>query len=166
MNRLPVLYDDDGALAIVDPDTGEWLPVRHASDRALAHAAAQIAELDRETLDAKRTVAAELRTRHGVGKANAGGYEFTIAESQTWPAGPTQDALARLVGDGLISEADAARAMPSRPRPDVRQLKALAGRLAVTDPDAARVLVEACTVSPASVRSVQAAAVDAEAEAA
>ncbi len=163
MNRLPVLYDDDGALAVVDPDTGEWLAVRHASDRALAHAASLIAELDSQTLDVKRTVAAELRTRHGVGKVHAGGYEFTVAESQTWPAGPTSDALSQLVDDGLISEADAARAMPSRPRPDARQLKALAGRLAVTDPDAARVLVAACTVSPASVRSVQSLSVDSEA---
>ncbi len=166
MNRLPVLHDDDGSLAVADPDTGEWLPVRRATDRALAHAARLIAELDRQTLEAKRTIAAELRSRHGVGKVHAGGHEFTVAESQSWPAGPTLDALDRLVAAEQITDADAQRCMPVKPRPDARSLKALAGRLAVSDPDAARVLADACTVSPASLRDVQPSAVDAESEAA
>ena len=165
MSNLPIVHDDLGQLAVIDPDTGEVLPVTAASDRALISAARQVAEADALLLDAKRTLARELRDRYSVGTVHAGGYRFTITESTSWPAGPTRDALAELVGSGAISQADADRAMPSKPKPDARALKALAGRLAVSNPDAARVLAEACTVSPASVRDIHAEAVDTEAAA-
>lgn len=159
---LPVIQTE-GDLAVVDPDTGLVTTLRDASDRALAYAADRVAHLDRDILAAKRALAAELRDRHGVGQVHAGGYGFKIAESQSWPVGATKDALERLVADGKVSEADARRAMPDKPKPDTRALKALIGRLTVSDPEAARLLADACTTSPPSVRDVVPEAVDAEA---
>lgn len=156
---LPVRFTA-GDLAVVEPDTGEVLPIRNASDRALADAALRVAELDRDLLAAKRALAAELRQRHGVGAAHAGGYAFTVAESRSWPVRATADALDRLARTGRIAEADVLRAMPSKPRPDSRQLKSLLERLMMSDPDAARILADACTVSPPSLRDIQPEAVE------
>jgi hypothetical protein len=161
--ELTILRDGLDELAVIDPDTGELAPLRDASDRALAHAAKVLAAHDGEVLAMKRAVAHELRDRHGVGKASAGGYDFTVAESQTWPVGATQAALSALVETGKIAPGDAERVMPAKPRPDGRALKALLGRLMVSDPDAARVLADAATVSPPSVREVREVAVDAPA---
>ena len=147
--------------AVIEPDTGELKSLRDASDRALAVAADQIAALDAELYAAKRAVAAELRDRHGIGAVDAGGYRFTITESQSWPAGATADALAQLVASGAITRGDAGRAMPAKPTPDARALKSLAGRLTVTDPEAAKILADACTISPPSLRKITAVAVDA-----
>jgi hypothetical protein len=157
---LPVIVDGVGELGVFDADTGEVTSIRDASDRSLAHAAKQIAEYDYFILSCKRALAHELRSRHGVGKATAGGYGFTVAESQSWPVGATQDALRALVAAGVITQGDAHRAMPVKPKPDARQLKALIGRLTVSDPEAARVLAGACSVSPPSVRDVHVVAVD------
>lgn len=157
---LPILLDDAVGLTVSDPTTGEFLPVQRASDHALLNAVRRVAELDSELLQAKRTLAAELRDRYGAGASEAGGFAFTIAESQTWPVGPVKAALADLLASSTITEADAERCMPSKPKPDGRQMKALIGRLTVSDPEAARVLAEACTVSPPSVRDVRAVAVD------
>lgn len=156
---LPVLAAA-GNHQVAEPDTGELVDLRDASDRALAAAAERVSELDRDLLAAKRALAAELRDRHGVGATHAGGFVFTITESQSWPQGATQAALDELVRAGWISEADRERAMPSKPKPDARALKALAGRLAVSNPEAAAVLAGACTVSPPSLRDVCAEAVD------
>lgn len=158
---LPILYAA-GNLEVVDPDTGQATGLVEASDRALAHAAERVAELDRELLHTKRALAAELRDRHGVGTAHAGGYSFVVTESQSWPTSATADALNELLRTGAITEADMRRALPEKPRPDARALKALAGRLAVSNPDAAKVLAGACTVSPASVREVRPEVVDGE----
>jgi len=160
MTALTILRDGLDELAVIDPDTGELAPLRDASDRALAHAAQKLAEHDSEVYAMKRALAHELRSRHGVGKATAGGYGFTVAESQSWPVGATQDALRALVAAGVITQGDAHRAMPVKPKPDARQLKALIGRLTVSDPEAARVLAGACSVSPPSVRDVHVVAVD------
>ena len=160
---LPVLRDGLDEVAVIDPDTGELAPLRDATDRALVNAARLLAEHDRDVLDFKRALARELRVRHGVGKAAAAGYDFTVTESQSWPAGATRDALRGLVEAGVIAQGDADRAMPSKPRPDARQLKSLLGRLMVSDPDAARLLAAACTTSPPSVREVREVAVDVEA---
>lgn len=153
--NLPAVIPTDGNLEVVDPDTGEALPVTDASDRALAHAAHQVAELDRELFQAKRVLAAELRDRHGIGTTRTGGYEFKITESQSWPATATREALEALVVRGTITQADADRAMPAAPKPDGRALKALASRLAVTYPDAAQILAAACTTSPPSLRELK-----------
>ena len=157
---LPVLRDGLDEVAVVDPDTGELAPLRDATDRALVNAARLLAEHDRDVLAFKRALAHELRVRHGVGKAEAGGYGFTVTEAQSWPAGATLDALRGLVEAGVIAQGDADRAMPAKPRPDARQLKALIGRLTVTNPDAAKMLAGVCTVSPPSVREVREVAVD------
>jgi hypothetical protein len=84
--NLPVAVHD-GDLLIIDQDTGQAFPIGQASDHTLAAAVEKIAEFDRDLFTAKRAVAAELRHRHGVGKSVAGGYEFTVAESQSWPVG-------------------------------------------------------------------------------
>ena len=159
---LPVLRTEHDELAVVDPDTGALELLSEASDRALAHAADLLAEHDAFILQCKRAVAHELRERYGVGKAEAGGYEFRVTESTSWPMGPVSDALTRLVAEGSIGEGDVRRCVPDKPRPNPVQLKALLGRLMVSDPDAARVLAAAASVSPPSVRDVRAVAVDAE----
>lgn len=161
MTPLPVRHIDGGQTAVVDPSTGEMVALRDASDRALAHAAAVLAEYDRNTFAFRRAVAAELRHRHGVGKVTAGGYAFTVAESQSWPLGATKGVLEDLVAEGVINEAEMERCIPVKPRPDPRQLKALVGRLTVSDPDAARRLARACTLSPPSLRDVVDRSVDA-----
>lgn len=151
---LPVKFADTG-LEILDPDTGEVTTVENASDRALAHAHDQLAAFDQQMLAAKRSIAMEMRDRHGVGTAHAGGYGFTVNESQSWPVGATRDALQQLLDEGVITEADYLRAMPDKPKPDPRQLKALLNRLMLQNPDRARILAKACTVSPPSLRDVR-----------
>ncbi len=159
---LPVLSGHGGDLEVPDPDTGEVLAIRDASDHALASAALAVADLERQLYNAKRALASELRDRHGVGVVHAGGHAFTVAEAQSWPAGATSDALARLGVDGHITPADADRAMPRKPTPDKRAIKALISRLVGTSPAAAQVLADAGTVSPASLRDVRVEAVDEE----
>lgn len=156
---LPVVFEG-GELFAADESTGELVSLRDASDHALVAAAERVALLDGELYAAKRALAAELRDRHGVGAVDAGGYRFTVAESQSWPSGATEDALRRLVASGAITHADANRAMPDKPTPDARALKTLISRLLVTDPEAAKALASACTVSPASVRRIAPSAVD------
>jgi hypothetical protein len=150
---LPIVPTNMGH-AVVDPDTGEVVAVEEATDRALAVAAEELARVNQELFAARRALAAELRARHGVGTCHAGGYAFTVRESTSWPVGATIAALHRLVAAGHITAGDVQRAVPKKPQPDARQLKALCGRLAVSKPEAARVLAEACTVSPPSVKDV------------
>lgn len=158
---LPVLFDEKtGGLAVVDPDTGAVQPVRDASDRALAHAARLIAEADAELLEMRRTVALELRERHGVGQSDAGGYEFVVTEAQSWPMGATVHALSTLLARGAITQGDYDRCLPVKPKPDARQLKALAARLALKDAAAHNTLAAALTTSPPNVRDVHATATD------
>lgn len=159
---LPVLYIETG-LGVVDEDTGEVLALQDAPDRAVLAAAEKVAELDRDLLQAKRALAAEIRDRHGVGTVHAGGFSCVVAESQSWPIGATSDALDDLVVSGAISQANADRAMPSKPKPDNRQLKALIGRLLLSDPESAKALSRAATVSPPSLRDVRSDSVDTEA---
>jgi hypothetical protein len=162
---LPVLSGHGGDLQVPDPDTGEVLAIRDASDRALATAARAVADLDRQLFEAKRALAAELRDRHGVGVVHAGGHAFEVKSEQSWAAGATRDALARLLAEGEITQADMDRAMPRKPVTDKRAIKALISRLVGTSPAAAQVLADAGTVSPASVRDVRVEAVDEEAAA-
>ena len=158
---LPILATETDLL-VIDQGTGEALPVRDSSDRALIEAIRKVADLDAELFQAKRAIAAEMRRRHGVGVTETAGFRFTVAESTSWPVKATSDALARLVVDGRISQGDFDRCLPAKPKADARQLKALAGRLAVSDPEAAKILADACTVSPPSLRDV-ADAIEAEA---
>jgi hypothetical protein len=157
---LPVIRDGLDELAVIDPDTGELAPLRDASDRALAHAAQKLAEHDSEVYAMKRALAHELRARHGVGKAEAGGFAWVVAESTSWPAGAVKSVLEELVREGVITEADAKRCFPPKPTPNAVQLKALIGRLTVGNPVAAKRLAGAATVSPPSVREVHVVAVD------
>jgi hypothetical protein len=158
---LPILRDGLDDLAVVDPDTGGLTPLRDASDRALAHAAKLLAEHDNDVYAMKRALAAELRERHGVGQCRAGGYAWEVAEATSWPVRATQAALEELVRSGAVSAGDAERCLPRKPKPSTAQVKALLGRLMVSDPDAARRLAEAATVSPASVRDVREVSTDA-----
>jgi hypothetical protein len=67
-----------------------------------------------------------------------------------------------LLAEGEITQADMDRAMPRKPAPDKRAIKALISRLVGTSPAAAQVLADAGTVSPASLRDVHVEAVDEE----
>jgi hypothetical protein len=159
---LPILHggEGDADTLVVNPDTGEPELLSEASDRTIAHAAAKLAERDAEILAFRRALAFEMRERHGVGRAQAGGYGFTVAESQSWSAGATNRALDALVAEGAITRADADRCRPAKPKPDATQIKALIGRLTAKDPLAAKRLADAATTSPPSLRDVQAVAVD------
>ena len=156
---LPVIAD---TAVVVEPDTGELVAIKDASDRALIVAADQLAAIDAEIFARKRALAAELRDRHGVGTTRVGGYRFKIAESQSWPAGATHDALEQLLASGAITLGDAERAMPAKPAPDTRALNVLAARLTKSNPDAARILARACTTSPPSLREITRDATDAQ----
>lgn len=158
---LPVVVQET-SLLVADPDTGEMVQLREASDRVLAAAAAEVAEHDRQVLDIKRAIAAELRERHGVGTAHAGGYRFVVAESVSWPVGATSSALSKLRERGVISQGEIDKCLPSKPKPDGVKLKALINQLTVSDPEASRLLADAATVSPPSVRDVQLESVDVE----
>lgn len=162
MSTLPVLLDDEYGYAVVDRETGLMVALTDASDRAIAQAAADLAEHDKRVFELKRALAAEMHSRHGVGTAHAGGYAFEVAESQSWPKGATEATLKHLLAEGKISEADMRRAMPEKPSPAAGQLKALIGRLTVKDPEAAKLLAKAATVSPPSLREVRPEAVDAD----
>jgi hypothetical protein len=159
VTALPAVLDDSFGVAVVDRSTGEMVALSEASDHAIASAAAELAEHDRTVYELKRALAAEMRERHSVGKSEAGGYAFTVAEAQSWPVGATREALLVLLRDGHITDADMRRCLPMKPKPDATQLKALLGRL--DDPEAYRVLVSARTVSPPSLKEVRAVAVDA-----
>jgi len=160
MTNLPVLFSHTGPTLVVDTTTGEALELRDASDHTLAAAAEEIAALDRRVFAAKRALAFELQTRYGTGKVSAGGYTLTVAESTSWPLRATQDALDELLAAGKITDGDQARCLPLVAKPAPVALKALVGRLMLKDPAWAKVLSDACTVSPPSLRDVKPAAVD------
>lgn len=162
MSTLPVLLDDEYGYAVVDRETGQMVALTDASDRAIAQAAADLAEHDKHVFVLKRALAAEAHSRYGVGKSEAGGYAFTVTEATSWPAGAVGAALRKLVADGSVSAADAERCFPAKPTPSGVQIKALIGRLTVSDPEAAKLLANTATVSPPSLREVRAVAVDAD----
>ena len=143
-----------GNLAIIDAN-GELVPLNEAPDRLLLDAMEQTIQIDQDAMAAKRAIAAELKDRYGVGSTSAAGYAFKLTESQSWPQGATKEALEHLRARGVISHGDAERAMPLKRVPDGRALKALVGRLMVSDPEAARVLADACTVSAPAVRELK-----------
>jgi hypothetical protein len=160
MSALSVVVDDDYGYAVVDRETGQVVALTDASDRAIAQAAAELAEHDKRVYELKRALAAEMRSRHGVGTVHAGGFDFKVAESRSWPVGATHDVLLALVTDGMISDGDYERCLPMKRVPHAVSIKALLGRLLVDNPDAHRLLAEACTVSPPSLRDVRAGSVD------
>jgi hypothetical protein len=151
---LPVLLND-GGYWIADPDTGEAVQVRQAPDYALLAAAEKLAELDAEVLAAKRVLATELRERHGIGTTRTSGFAFKVHENVSWPLGATREALDLLVSAGKILPADRQRCLPKKEVTDGRQLKALLNGLLTKDPDGARILADAATTSPPSVRELQ-----------
>ncbi|MEJ7783387.1 MAG: hypothetical protein WKF96_01200 [Solirubrobacteraceae bacterium] len=159
--NLPAVLTDEG-LALADPDTGALSSVADASDHALLNAAAKVADLDRDLLSMKRTIANEMRGRYGVGAAQEGGWSWKVTESVSWPAGAVATALSTLTADGAITDADARRAMPAKPTPNGPALKALITRLTTSDPVAARRLADAASTSPPSLRDVRAVAVEHE----
>lgn len=144
----------------VTTEHGELVPLRDAADADLLRAVTRVRELGDEVNAAKRALAHELRDRCGVGTSHAGGHDFKVTEGQTWPERRTEEALNVLLRRKAISGADYARAMPSKPKPDARQLKALLNRLLVSDPEAARILADACTVSPPRLEDVRPNAVE------
>src|SRR3954468_7614390 len=123
---LPAIIDHVEQGYVAEPDTGEVVPLNEASDRAIATAIQEVADHDRQVLTAKRALAAELRMRHGVGTASAGGYRFVVKEQTSWRLGGTQAALGRPLRDGKITQADARRALPPKPTPNAVELKSLA----------------------------------------
>jgi hypothetical protein len=159
MSGLPVLADPVSGNLMIPDDLGVMVEIHRASDNVLLRAVARLHELDAEVMAAKRALALEARERYGVGTCHEGGHDFKVSESTSWPQRPTDDALKTLLLKGKISQADYDRAMPAKPKPDATQLRALLGRL-LSDPEAAKILADARTASPPSVRDVRACAVD------
>ena len=124
MSQLPVTYDGPGAVCVIDPDTAELVPLTHASDHAIASAAEQLHDHDGECCAC--SVASRPRCARGTASArrSRAATRLTVAESQSWPAGPVKAALTDLLASNTITEADAERCMPSKPRPDATQIKA------------------------------------------
>jgi len=160
--RLPTELQS-GDLGFVNPDTGEALPARESSDRTILRTLREIKRLEERLREVKVVAGAVLRERHGVGVSHSAGYGFKVNESRSWPKGRTGDALRSLVADGIITQAEADRAMPSKPAPDGTQLKALIGRLVTDNPAAAQKLADACTKSDPSVSDIEPESVDGEA---
>lgn len=157
-DMLPVVQTA-GDLCVLD-EHGELIALRDATDHVLLRAYSRVREAGDEVNAAKRALAHELRDRYGVGTSHAGGHRFVVKEGQSWPDRRTEEALDLLTRRGSISGADKDRAMPWRRRPDAVQLKALLGRLIIRDPEAHRILADACTVSPPRLEDVRPDAVD------
>jgi hypothetical protein len=159
MSSLPVLADPVSGNLMIPDDTGELVAIHEASDNVLLRAVARLSELDAEIMAAKRALAFEARERYGVGSCHEGGHDFKVSEATSWPQRPTDGALKTLLLKGKISQADYDRAMPSKPKPDGTQLKALLGRL-LSDPEAAKILADARTTSAPSIREIKSVAVE------
>jgi hypothetical protein len=153
MSGLPVLADPVSGNLTIPDDTGEMVLLHDATPHAFLRAVERLAEHDAEVLATKRAFGEEAKDRYGVGSCHDGGFDFKVSESTSWPQRATDDALRTLLLRGKISQADNDRAMPAT------QLKALLGRL-LSDPEAAKILADARTTSPPSVRDVRACAVD------
>lgn len=161
MSNLPVLADPvTGNLTIPDENGEHWVAIHDASPRARMLVVERLSAIIDGALAAKRVLALSMREDFGVGVSRAGGFSFKVNESTSWPKGATGDALKTLVLRGMISQADADRAMPPNPTPNATQLKALLSRLLMTNPEAYKILAEACTTSGPSLAEVRACAVD------
>jgi hypothetical protein len=161
---LPIRYDDQAlTVCVADPETGEMVPISEASDRAILEAEARVDELRREVTAARYAIGVEMRERYGIGTSHEAGWSFKVQETTNWPLGATKQVLEALLAEHKISRADLNRALPLKPKPDAVQLKALIGRLTVSDPKAAAELAECATVSAPSIRDLKEEAVAAEA---
>jgi hypothetical protein len=161
MTQLPVVHQ--GAdVCVVEPGTGELVPLREASDRAILEAEARVDELRREVTAARYAIGAEMRERYGIGTSRGAGFVFKVTETTNWPLGETQRVLKALLDDFRISRADYNRALPLKPKPDAVQIKALVGRLTVADPKAAAELAACASVSAPSIRDLKEEAVRGE----
>jgi hypothetical protein len=161
---LPIRYDDQAlTVCVADPGTGEMVPIKEASDRAILEAETCVDELRREVTAARYAIGAEMRERYGIGTSREAGYVFKVQETTNWPLGATKAVLKRLVDDHVIYRSDMDRALPLKPKPDAVQLKALIGRLTVSDPKAAAELAACATVSQPSLRDLREEAVTSEA---
>ncbi len=162
MSNLPVVFDGE-VTRVLEPATGEMLPISEATDRAILEAEARVDELREEVTAARYAIGAEMRERYGIGTSHEAGFSFRVQETVNWPLGATQRVLKELLADLKISRADINRALPLKPKPDAVQLKALISRLTLTDPKAAAELAACATVSQPSIRDLREEAVPSEA---
>jgi len=162
MTQLPVVYDGE-TRAVIEPATGAIVPFSEASPRLLLEAVAYLEELRSELTAARYALGEELRERYSVGTSHDAGYVFKVQQTTSWPVAATKAVLKKLVDDHVIYRADMDRALPLKPKPDAVQLKALIGRLTVSDPKAAAELAACATVSQPSIRDLREEAVRSEA---
>lgn len=161
MSNLPVLADPvTGNLTIPDENGEHWVAIHEASPRARMLAVERLAELTNEAYAAKRALAAAMFEEFGTGTVHAGGFDFEINEVTSWPKGATDDALQTLLVRGKITRADYDRAMPLKPTPSKPQIEALLRRLLLRDPEAYRILADACLTAAPALAKVRACAVD------
>jgi hypothetical protein len=164
MSLLPVLYDD-GTTRVLEPATGEMLPVAEASNRAILEAAERAYAQKGDLSQAGHTLAEEMARRQGFGIKHDAGYEFKVEVTRSWSKGGTGTTLRELVKEGEISRADYENAMPLVRVPSATKCKALVERLMLDGRiKAAKRLSEACSVSAARISKIKAEAVQAEAE--
>lgn len=155
MSLLPVVREEDSALTILEPQTGEQVALNEASPRALLEAQQGHAERRRDEMLFGKALAAELAHRYGYGTKDEAGYGFKVEVTRSWQKVGTIDALHKLKGDGLITDAEFADAAPAKRVPDARKCKALVERLMLSgEVEAAKALADTCSVSDPRVSSI------------
>lgn len=142
---LPVTYDHGHPL-VLDPDTGELVPLADAPPRVLAAAVEQLAKDLADLRDARSAIEAELQRRMGTARTlDVGSHLVEQNRKREWEPAATWRALVDLTTAGLVAPDDADEAMPevTARKPDGRNLNALLTRLVGEDPVAAQPLAQA-----------------------
>lgn len=159
---LPVVYRGSD-VCVVEPGTGELVPISEATDRAILEAEAFYEEQRSEAMAARRALADEASRRHGFGMKHRAGFGFKIEQTRSWPKGSTEAALRELLRTEKITRAEFEDAMPSKPTPDARKCKSLGERLMMSgEIEASKLLMDACSVSAPVIKALKVEAVRGE----
>lgn len=152
---LPVVFDGE-VTRVLEPATGELLPVSEATDRAILEAEAFYEEQRSEAMAARRALADEASRRHGFGMKHCAGFGFRIEQTRSWPKGGTEAALRELLRTEKITRAEFEDAMPPKPTPDARKCKSLGERLMMSgEIEASKLLMDACSVSAPVIKALK-----------
>jgi hypothetical protein len=143
-------------VCVVEPGTGELVPLGEASDRAILEAEAFYDEQRSEAMAARRALGEAIAKRHGFGAKHRAGFAFKIEQTRSWPQGSTEAALRELLRSEKITQAEFEDAMPWKRSPDGRKCKSLGERLMMSgEIDAAKRLMDACSVSAPVIKALR-----------
>jgi hypothetical protein len=147
MSLLPVTQDDE-ITRVLEPNTGELVPISEASDRAILAAEKQLSDDVKVRAALRRALAHEVSERYGFGVKHEAGFGFDVEQTRSWQKVGTIQALLKLWADEKISEGELADAAPWKRVPDARKCKALVERLMLSgELEAAKALAATCSVS-------------------